>query len=118
MELLTWLGPQFGYFPEPDKLILIVNGRHEKAVHVGLSKFKFTFIRRPRYLGSYIGADGERGSWLDPKIQKWVKGIKVMKNEARCYPKIAYAGMTKSLKCEWQYLQRVLPNTLEVFKPI
>ena len=41
-----------------------------------------------------------------------------MGDVARRHPQTAYAGMTKSLQCEWQYLQRVLPNASEVFKPI
>ena len=118
MTLLTRLGPQFGYYPEPAKSILIVNGRHEKAARVVLSRFEFSYRRGTRYLGSYIGADGERGSWLDPKIQEWVAGIKVMGDVARRYPQTAYAGMTRSLQCEWLYLQRVLPDCSDVFKPL
>ena len=41
-----------------------------------------------------------------------------MGDVARRYPQTAYAGMTRSLQCEWQYLQRVLPNASDVFKPL
>ena len=57
-------------------------------------------------------------SWLEPKIQKWVAAIKVMGHAAKRYPQTAYAGMTRSLMCEWQYLQRVLPGVSDAFEPI
>ena len=118
MEALTRLGPKYGYFPEPDKSVLIVTERHEEAARCRLSRFPFKYKRGTRYLGSFIGADGERGSWLEPKIQRWVEGVKAMGRVAGRYPQAAYAGMTKSLQCEWQYLQRVLPGVSDAFKPV
>ena len=37
---------------------------------------------------------------------------------AKRYPQTAYAGLVKSLQSEWQYLQRVVPDLGEEFKPI
>ena len=69
-----------------------------------LSKFKFKYRKGTRYLGSHIGVECVMRSWLEPKIQKWVEAIKVMGHAAKRYPQTAYAGMTRSLMCEWQYL--------------
>ena len=118
MGELTRLGPAFGYFPEPNKSILVVPRRHEEAARMQLSKFKFKYRKGTRYLGSHIGAECVMRSWLEPKIQKWVEAIKVMGHAAKRYPQTAYAGMTRSLMCEWQYLQRVLPGVSDAFEPI
>ena len=118
MEALTRLGPRYGYVTKPSKSILVCKKRDEMAAKICLSRFGFTYCQGTRYLGSFIGADGERELWLEPKIQLWVEGIKSMGKVARRFPQTAYAGMTRSLQCEWQYLQRVLPNVSDVFKPV
>ena len=37
---------------------------------------------------------------------------------AKRYPQTAYAGLTKSLQAEWQYVQRVVPDCGDEFAPI
>ena len=37
---------------------------------------------------------------------------------ARRYPQTAYAGLSKSLQAEWQYVQRVTPHLDQAFAPL
>jgi len=46
-----------------------------------------------------------KAQWLQPQIQQWVKGVERLAQVAPRYPQTAYAGLTKSLQLEWQYLQ-------------
>jgi hypothetical protein len=56
--------------------------------------------------------------WIDAQIDHWVTGVHALAKVARRYPQTAYVGLTHSLQCEWQYLQRVTPHIDQAFAPI
>ena len=62
--------------------------------------------------------DENRDEWIDAKVNDWVHGIKELAKAAKKYPQTAYAGLTKSLQLEWQYLQRVVPDVSDRFAPL
>ena len=41
-------------------------------------------------------------------MEKWVDSIEKLSNAAYKYPQAVYSCFTKSLQCEWIYLQRVI----------
>jgi len=118
MELLEHLGPARGYYPEPAKSILVCREEHMEHARRTLERFNFQYSDGHRYVGGFIGSEAARAKWLAPKIQDWVYGVNQLAKAARRYPQTAYAGLGKSLQSEWQYLQRVLPDLGDAFKPV
>jgi hypothetical protein len=118
MTSLQRLGPERGYFPEPAKSIFICAPDDQPAAVQRLEAFSFRFCDGHRYVGGFLGSDDALGKWLGPKIQQWVQGIETLAKVARRYPQTAYAGLTKSLQQEWQYLQRVVPACGAAFEPV
>jgi hypothetical protein len=55
---------------------------------------------------------------VDGQVKKWVHGIRDLARVVRRYPQAAYAGLTRSLSMEWTYLQRVVPEVGDRFKPV
>ena len=64
------------------------------------------------------GSDDSMKEWLSPKIDTWVSHIRLLARVAKRYPHTAFAALSKSLQCEWTYLQRVLPDISDYFAPI
>jgi hypothetical protein len=118
MAELKRLGPERGYLPEPAKSILICAPADRPAAESRLEAFGFNYTEGYRYVGGFLGTAEALGQWLDPKIQKWVKGVQSLAQVARRYPQTAYAGLAMSLQQEWQYLQRVVPGCGAAFQPI
>ena len=118
MSLLLQHGPERGYFPEPAKSILICRPTDEANIQSTLSAFSFQYRQGSRYVGGYLGDRSSRNQWLDPQVQKWTAGVKTLARIARHFPQTAYAGLSKSLQAEWQYLQRVTPDCGSAFSPV
>jgi len=83
-----------------------------------MEEFNFTYTDGNRYVGGFIGAPDTRGEWLDTQITKWSENVRQLAQIAKRYPQTAFAGLSKSLQAEWQYLQRVTPNCKDSFGPI
>ena len=118
MLKLQELGPTRGYFPEPSKSVLICRDSDRARAKRDLDEFNFQYADGHRYVGGFIGNEASRDSWLDPQIQQWAKGVKILAKISRRFPQAAYAGLAKSLQSEWQYLQRVVPNIGHKFQEV
>jgi hypothetical protein len=118
MALLETLGPARGYYPEPAKSIVICRASHIPAAQEQFSDFQFKYCDGHRYVGGFIGTKAAKAEWLDQKIQNWVYGVERLARAAVRFPQTAYAGLSKSLQSEWQYLQRVLPDAGPAFAPV
>ena len=66
-------------------------------------------------MGGFIGKDEEVKSYVDSKVQKWVQYVDIFSKAAVKFPQAVYAAFTKSLQCEWNYLQRVIPSNGEEY---
>jgi hypothetical protein len=117
-RLLLELGPRRGYFPEPEKSILITPLATPSSALDALTEFNFHRSTGHRYLGGFVGSATDETNWIDPQINHWISGIEALSKVARRYPQTAYAGFTKSLQAEWQYVQRVTPNLTQAFAPL
>ena len=118
MDLLQRMGPARGYFPEPEKSILICHPDDAGRVQQILGRFQFQCRDGSRYLGGYVGTPESREDWIKPQIEAWTRGVSELAKVATRFPQSAYAGLAKSLQCEWQYLQRVTPEVSNYFAPI
>ena len=117
-RLLLELGPRRGYFPEPDKSVLISPLATPPSALTSLAEFNFRHEAGHRYLGGFVGSGAAEAAWVDPQVQQWIKGVHRLAAAARRYPQTAYAGLSQSLQSEWQYLQRVTPNISPAFAPL
>jgi hypothetical protein len=118
MTLLQRLGPERGYFPEPANSIVICSPEDRPRAEELLEAFSFKFTDGYRYVGGFLGSDAAVSLWLPPQIQQWVSGVASLAKVTKRYPQTAYAGLTKSLQQEWQYLQRGVPNCRPAFEPV
>ena len=118
MNLLERLGPARGYFLEPAKSILISSPAEMAAAKAALSRFNFRYQEGARYVGGFIGTEDAKKAWLEPKIAQWVEGIHALARITLHYPQTAYAGLSKSLIVEWQYMHQVIENAGDHFAPI
>jgi hypothetical protein len=117
-HLLLELGPPRGYFPEPDKSILITPTARPPSALEPLEEFNFQQSDGHRYVGGFVGSGEAEAVWVDPQVQQWIEGVHSLAKAARRYPQTAYAGLSWSLQAEWQYLQRVTPDLSPAFAPL
>ena len=115
---LCELGPAYGYYPEPAKSVVVSRQSQRAGAERHLQTFGFRYSLGKRYLGSFVGSDATRDAWLRPKVEAWANGVRALARVARRYPQAAYAGLTKSLQCEWQFTQRVTPDSARLFEPV
>ncbi len=118
MQIILEKGPARGYYLEPRKSVLICNLAIHKMVQAGLQEFNFQFESRYCHVGRYLGSQEAHNQWIQPQIQQWVRGMEHIAQVAPQFPQMAFAGLTKSLQLEWQYLQQVIPRTSPVLTPI
>jgi hypothetical protein len=118
MGLLEELGPIRGYFPEPSKSILISKPAEQAPARQHMAGFAFQYVEGHRYVGGFIGTPESREAWLQPQVADWIHGVEQLAQVAKRYPQTAYAGLAKSLQMEWQYLQRVLPDSSTSFAAV
>ena len=116
--LLQELGPRRGYFPEPEKSLLIAPIDTPPHALDALDSFHFQKSDGHRYLGGFVGSGDAEAKWIDPKIEEWIAGVIALSKVATRYPQTAYAGLAFSLQAEWQYVQRVIPHLDEAFAPM
>ena len=118
MRQLQTLGPARGYFPEPAKSIFLVNSNDSDRAKELLDEFNFKFLDGHRYIGGFVGSDQAKQEWIEPQIQQWVEGVRLLSGAAKKYPQAAYTALSKSLQSEWTYLQRVVPGIADAFGPV
>jgi len=119
-RLLIRVGPQFGYYPEPDKSFAICPLATEAAARPAFDaeELPIGYCRGHRYVGGFVGSGAMRDRWLEPKVESWVAGVKALAKVAARYPQAAYHGFAMSLQAEWQYLCRCLPGVGPHLQPI
>ena len=118
LETLMNEGPKFGYYPEPTKSFLVVKESSRKKAEYLFKHLNINIVTSHRFLGGIIGNEDEKNEYIKSKIDDWTDCIKKISKAAEKYPQSAYASFTKSLQCEWSYLQRVTNITPETYTPI
>ena len=118
MNALVEYGPDFGYYPEPEKSVIIADDNVRDEVKARLAHHNFRYEAGARYIGAFAGSRDARLEWLRPQIDQWVYGIERLAMVARTRPQEAFAGLTRSLQSEWTYAQRVCPDLSDEFEPV
>ena len=117
-DLIVKFGPVRGYFMDPEKLILVYLEQLPETELASLSHFKFTQSSGTRYLSGFMGTARKKIVWLQDQVEAWKFRVRPLAMVAHRFPQTAYAGLTKSIQLEWQYLQRAVPDLAETFAPV
>ena len=112
MGLLQQWGPARGYFPEPEKSVMVCRDEQQGRARGQLLAhgLHFRYSSGQRYIGGFVGTVEARQEWVEEQAGKWADGVRILGKVATRFPQTAYAGLAKSLQHEWQYLQRVTPE--------
>ena len=117
-DLLLQQGPSYGYFPNATKSYVVV---HPSSVAFAKSVFGSLgvhVVTSHRFLGGFLGDVPARNSFVQAKVDQWVSDVHHLSRLAVPQPQAAYAALTKSLQCEWIYIQRVIPDCHILFAPL
>ena len=110
LDLLTSVGPNYGYRVNPSKCWLVVHpGRLEEA--------KRTFYGLPinitadghQILGSAIGTEEYVRSFTETKCNGYIEEIDRLTEIAREEPHLAYSALVHCLQAQWLHLLRTTP---------
>ena len=98
-------GPAYGYFPEPKKSCLIVTPQFEDEARILFGDLGVQLVNGRRFLGDVIGDCMTADDFVKKKVAMWVDCVEKLSKTATKSPQAAYAALSKSLQCEWSYLQ-------------
>ena len=117
-------GPDYGYYVNADKLILIVpDTRHLEAVreHVktayGGAFAKAEVVSGAAYLGGYVGDEAGRTTKTAEKVAAWALKLKNLAVVGASKPQAHYRCLTMAAQHWPDYYQRAVPTTAEEFAP-
>ena len=71
-----------------------------------------------RFLGGVIGTREYCRNFMKQKVEYWTECVTKESKAAVRAPQAAFSTMTKSLQCEWEFVQRVVPDCAETFIPL
>jgi hypothetical protein len=104
---LQEIGPNYGYFPEPDKSILVVSKDNVEKAKAAFADLKFKVATGHHYLGGFISQEDAHDAWIQEMVDGWSEVIAELAFAAKRFPQSAYSGLQRSLQQEWQFVQRV-----------
>lgn len=111
-------GPKWGYFPEPEKSFLVVKPGLEEEAEAIFQDLNAGIVRAKRFLGGMIGPASNKKSYVKEKVEKWVGYVEKFTLAAKKSPQAAHAAFTKSLQCEWAFVQRAIQGCEEEYLPL
>jgi hypothetical protein len=118
LKSLMHQGPNYGYYPEPTKSFLVVAPQFEEKAKILFSDIGVQIVTGQRFLGGYIGCDTGKALYMEKKVKHWNGCIEKLTEIAKSQPQAAFSALTKSLQCEWNYYQRVIPDCESFFQPL
>ena len=118
-DLLTEIGPSFGYFPNALKTHLLVK---PEFVHDASVLFADTSITISsdghRYLGSVIGSDQFVSSYVKEQVVLWQQELHCLSVFAESQPHASFTVLTHGLISKWSFLSRTTPNIGVLLEPL
>ena len=112
-DKLIFLGPLFGYFPEPSKCHLIVSESNVDRAKSLFCDIAVNVVTGWKFLGGSIGCKEVRDSFVSEKVAKWSDHVHRLSSMCVSQPQSAYVALTKSLQSEWIFLQRIMSDCAE-----
>ena len=130
-DQLLALGPRYGYYPSPEKCILVTKPQHiskaraifkDTDISVQSDGSKDTGVKinthGTRHLGAAVGTDTFKCNYVGKKVAHWVEAVEILSEIAATEPHAAYAAFTHALQCQWTFLSRVMPDAHDLFQPL
>ena len=74
-------GPDRGYLPEPAKSLFISDTPGQEEVtkrEFAKEGLCLNFISGSRYLWAYLVPQAELGAWVEPQVEAWAHGVRVL----------------------------------------
>ena len=122
-DLISSLGPKYGYYPNSSKTKLLVKDQFTKLAK---TTFDGTGIEvhneGNEYLGGAIGSPKFIEQYLRRNVDMWTSELSALTKVAQTEPHAAYAAYTHGLMSRWNYILRVTdtePHAVEdIFAPL
>ena len=89
-------GPSQGYFPEPNKSILVQSPRNPQRVDAYFRGMRVRVFTISYYLGGFIGDPGSEKVWLDKRVKGWTDSEEVLAEVVRIHLQRSYTGLENS----------------------
>ena len=109
-ELLLSKGPDFAYVVNPAKCCLIAYNSYKCDAEQLFSSLGVTVMCNHRYLGGFIEDTVGQTTFVQDKVCHWIADVKYLSKIAKKQPQMSFVALVKSLQCERQFLQHVIPN--------
>ena len=91
-DTLMQIGPNYSYYPQPAKSLLIVRGTKIQISPEG-----------KRHLGALIGIEEHKKNYINDKISEWTKEINMLTDIATTHPQAAYTAYVTSYQVKLKY---------------
>ena len=105
VKILMLEGLEHGYYNEISKMVLIVAPQYVEQATETFHDFGIKVLTGHRLLGGFVGSDTE---WIQKKVDFWVKCVNNITQIANKDPHSAFVAVSKSLRNEWSFVQRVV----------
>ena len=93
-------GPARGYYPDPNKSILVVAPGNVARAEEHFRGLGIRVVTGHRYLGGFLGYMAEERECLEKKVQVWKELVRILAWVALKHLQSAYVGLQKSLQQE------------------
>eukprot|EP00957_Ditylum_brightwellii_P197440 15042802-Ditylum_brightwellii.AAC.1 len=97
-----------GYFPEPDKSILVARKANLGKAKELFKGYKFKLKEGFRYLGGFIGSADLAQKYVQEKVEGWVNSVKIFAQIMLNQPQVAFTGYACSIQFKRAYIQRAI----------
>ena len=110
-DLLIKEGPSYGYFPQPEKCILIAKEGKDQQLTDAFrdTQVKITTIGA-RHLGAVLGSPAFKRDYITEKVKGWIEALTTLAKFAQTQPHAAFAVFTHCLQGCWTFLCRTVPG--------
>ena len=120
-DVLSELGPLFGYFPKASKTCLVVHPEEESTALAMFGSSGITITSEgKRHLGAAIGSPSFINDFVCHRVEEWREEIIKLASIASSQPHAAYAyaAFVHGTRNKWSYLCRTVPQSGPLLQPI
>ena len=87
-------GPDFGYLPQPAKIVLMVGPTDFDQATTMFSNLGIKVVSGSRFLGDFIGDHSMADDYVAQKVQMWSDCLQHLSEVAKVQPQAAHAAVS------------------------